>query len=148
MSLNVQDIIIHSISPFLSLPDIARLAYVSTKFARIRNLLFRKVTTVVVPEILPQKSLNRSLVAEFILKLVVVCPNVNNITLLDEMDLHSDAVIKALEKLPIKALDYGNAAYSYFYRSNEDSTALIRYKPKWPLTRESTYDANRFLKSD
>jgi hypothetical protein len=64
------------------------------------------------------------------------------------MDLHSEVVIKALEKLPIKTLDYGNAAYSYFYRSNEDSTALIRYKPKWPLTRESTYDTNKFLKSD
>lgn len=150
MLLNVQDIIIHSISPFLSLSDIARLVCVSTKFARIRNLLFRKVTTVVVPEILPQNFMDRSLIAEFILKLVIVCPNINTITIPDEMDLRSDVVL-ALNKLPIKSFNCNCTPYYYFY-SNEDSlvtTTFERNKFNWPLLETlNVPNIAKFLKSD
>lgn len=117
----IQDVVIHNISPFLSLADIAHLARVSTKFARIRLMLFRKVTYVVVPELLSRVVMNRSFVTKFIQKLSVVCPNVNTIIVPNEMDLYSNEVLNALGKLPIKILDSKYGEYSYFYRKKEDS---------------------------
>ena len=119
----IQDVVIYNISPFLSLADIARLVRVSTKIAIIRLILFQKVAYVVVPELLPRGIMDRSFITKFILKLAVSCPNVNTIILPDEIDLHSDAVLKALDKLPITTLDCRYSVYSYFYRSNEDSFA-------------------------